>query len=82
MSVFHVANPFNFNNFFFFFLLNAQNAPFFLKKKRKKEKEKQRENSKNKNKKCGGSLRFIITLTLLWIFHEGINYNYKMSVGV
>jgi hypothetical protein len=81
MSVFHVANPFNFNNFFF--VKMPKMLPFLKKKKeRKKEKEKQRENSKNKNKKCGGSLRFINTLTLLWIFHEGINYNYKMSVGV
>jgi len=78
MSVFHVANPFNFTNFF---VKIPKLTPFFFKKK-KKQKEKQSENSKNKNKKCGGSLRFIITLTLLWIFHEGINYNYKMSVGV
>jgi hypothetical protein len=60
MSVFHVANPFNFTNFF---VKIRKMLPFL--KKEKKEKEKQSENSKNKNKKCGGSLRFIITLTLL-----------------
>jgi hypothetical protein len=64
------------------FLLKFRKCSLFFLKKKKKQKEKQSENSKNKNKKCGGSLRFIITLTLLWIFHEGINYNYKMSVGV